>query len=321
MVSRPERVIDESERARELTPEEPLVLAADIGGTRTRAALVDRLGKVRWERSITTPAHDEAPAALMELMQSVESAAGCAPATQAVVALPGAVDYDSGKLLWAPHLPETWIEELSSNQLSKRLCLPVQIANDADLAAVGEAAYGAASGASDVAYLTISTGIGAGVVHRGRLLRGRRSLAEVGHTVIDWPAWCAGRPSTLEELGSGSGIARQARDEGLGDLDARAIAVAASFGDDARARNIFNRAIAACAAGVSNLIMSFYPSVVVIGGGLGRQEAFFAAVRATVLDHAAHYPSDLAIVVSELGDDAGLAGAAGWSSATSDCTT
>ena len=59
--------------------------------------------------------------------------------------------------------------------------------------------------------LTISTGIGAGVVNGGRLLRGRRSLAEVGHTVIDWLAWRDGRPSTLEELGSGSGVARLAR--------------------------------------------------------------------------------------------------------------
>ena len=316
MVSEPGTVVDESERARGVA-EDPVVLAADIGGTRTRAALVDERGKVLVERSIPTPAHDQAPAALIELMQSVERAVECGRATHAVVGLPGAVDYDAGKLLWAPHLPETWIEELSSNELSERLCLSAQIANDADLAAVGEAAYGAGSGAGDVAYLTISTGIGAGVVHRGRLLRGRRSLAEVGHTVIDWPAWCAGRPSTLEELGSGSGIARQARDEGMGDLDAREIAVASSLGGDPRARHIFNRAIAACAAGVSNLIMSFYPSVVVIGGGLGRQEDFFAAVRATVLDHPAHYPSDLAIVASALGDDAGLAGAAGWSSATS----
>ena len=295
----------------------PLVLAADIGGTRTRAALVDGLGNVLVERSVATPAHDEAPARLIELMHAVGAAAESGRARRAVVGLPGAVDYEAGKLLWAPHLPATWIEQLSSERLSQRLCLPVQVANDADLAAVGEAAFGAGTGISDVAYLTISTGIGAGVVQRGRLLRGRRSLAEVGHTVIDWPAWCAGLPSTLEELGSGSGLARQARDIGLGDLDARAIGAAASLGGDARACRIWNRAIAACAAGVSNLVMAFYPSIVVIGGGLGRQPEFFAAVRSTVMDHAAHHPSDLAIVTSKLGDDAGLAGAAGWASATS----
>src|SRR5208283_3855997 len=137
-------------------------------------------------------------------------------ASHAVVGLPGVVDYDAGRLLWAPHLPERWPELLSRDELSGRLGLPVYIANDADLAAVGEATFGAGTGITDVAYLTISTGIGAGVVHGGLLLRGRRSLGEVGHTVIDWRAWREGRPSTLEELGSGSGVARQADEAGLG---------------------------------------------------------------------------------------------------------
>ena len=230
--------------------------------------------------------------------------------------LPGAVDYEAGSLLWAPHLPEAWTELLSSDELTNRLGLPVHIANDADLAAVGEAAFGAGVGTADVAYLTISTGIGAGIICGGRLVRGRRSLAEVGHTVIDWHAWCAGQPSTLEQLGSGSGMARQAAEVGLGDLDARAIIGAASMGDR-RARDIVNRAIAACSAGICNLVMTFSPSIVVVGGGIARQEDFFAAVRATVVSRPEHHPTDLSIVRSSLGDDAGLAGAAGWVAATS----
>ncbi len=107
-----------------------------------------------------------------------------------------------------------------------QLGLPAHVANDADLAAVGEAAFGAGADADDVAYPRRSRpGIGAGVVHGGRLVRGRRSLAEVGHTVIDWRAWLHGDPSTLEELGSGSGVARLAPRAGLGALDARAVEV------------------------------------------------------------------------------------------------
>ena len=181
----------------------------------------------------------------------------------------------AGRLLWAPHLPERWPELLSGPELSARLGLPVYIANDADLAAVGEAAFGAGEGIADVAYLTISTGIGAGVVHGGRLLRGERSLAEVGHTVIDWRAWRAGSPCTLEELGSGSGMARlrprgraggprRPGGRGGGGTAARRAAVA-----------VWQGAIAACAAGMSNLVMSFYPSTVVVGGGLGRRDGFF----------------------------------------------
>ena len=84
-----------------------------------------------------------------------------------------------------------------------------------------------------------------------------------------------------------------------------------------RAVAIWQQAIAACAAGVSNLVMSFYPSTVVIGGGMGRQDEFFGPLRDMVLQRPGHYPADLAIVRSTLGDDAGLSGAAAWAGATS----
>lgn len=292
----------------------PPVLAADVGGTQMRAALVDPDGTVVLRRSAATPGHADVPAALIDLIASVGAERGHGSASHAVVGLPGAVDYEAGRLLWAPHLPEGWPELLSRDELSGRLGLPAYIANDADLAAVGEAAFGAGAGITDVAYLTISTGIGAGVVHAGRLLRGRRSLAEVGHTVIDWRAWNAGSPSTLEELGSGSGMGRLAREAGLGDLDAREVEAAAERGEDG-ALAVWQGAIAACAAGVANLVMSFYPATVVIGGGLGRRDGFFGPLRALVLSRPEHHPADLTIVQAALGDDAALAGAAAWAAA------
>lgn len=295
---------------------EALVLAADIGGTHMRAALVDDRGEVLIHRTVPTPAHDEAPRALVDLIRAVKDMSGRRVPCHAVVGLPGAVDYDAGKLLWAPHLPETWPELLSGGALTSGLDLPVFIANDADLAAVGEATFGAGAGSPDVAYLTISTGIGAGVMCGGRLLRGRRSLAEVGHTVIDWQEWCAGRPCTLEALGSGSGMAREAAAAGLGDLDAQAIFDAASRGDH-RARDIWDRAVLACAVGICNLVMTFSPSTVVIGGGIGRRSEFFTAVRQTVVSRPQHHSADLSIVTSTLGDEAGLVGAAGWVTAIS----
>jgi len=286
-----------------------------VGGTQMRAALVDPDGTVVLRRSAATPGHADVPAALIDLIASVGAERGHGSASHAVVGLPGAVDYEAGRLLWAPHLPERWPELLSRDELSERLGLPAHIANDADLAAVGEAAFGAGAGITDVAYLTISTGIGAGVVHGGRLLRGRRSLAEMGHTVIDWCAWREGSPSTLEELGSGSGLARLAREAGLGPLDAREVESAAARGE-ARAITVWQGAIAACAVGVSNLVMSFYPSTVVVGGGLGRGAEFFGPLRDLVMSRPEHHPADLTIVPAALGDDAGLAGAAAWTSAT-----
>jgi glucokinase len=140
-------------------------------------------------------------------------------------------------------------------------------------------------------------------------------LAEVGHVVIDWRAWRDGEPSTVEELGSGSGVARQARKAGLGAVSSEAVEAAAVAGEP-QAVAIWEQAIAACAAGVSNLVMSFSPSIVVIGGGMGRQDAFFGPVRDMVLEHPGHLPTYLTIVRSSLGDDAGLSGAAAWARAT-----
>ncbi len=123
--------------------------------------------------------------------------------TRAVVGLPGAVDYESGRLLWAPNLPERWPDLLSRDVLTAGLGLPVSIANDADMAAVGEAWFGAGVGVADMGYLTVSTGIGAGIVERGRLLHGVRSLGELGHTVIDWQAWADGSAGHPRGVGLG----------------------------------------------------------------------------------------------------------------------
>jgi glucokinase len=291
-----------------------LVLAADIGGTLMRAALVDEKGRLLARRAAETPAEADAPAALVELVKAVAGATGESIA-QAVVGLPGAVDYETGRLLWAPNLPERWPDLLSRDVLAAELGLPVHIANDADLAAVGEAWFGAGFGVPDMGYLTVSTGIGAGIVERGRLLHGVRSLGELGHTVIDWQAWVSELPGTLEELGSGSGIARLARERGLGTLDARGVEDAALGGNET-ASAIWQGAIVAGAVAIINLVMSFYPSTVVIGGGIGRQPGYFEAVRSLVQRRFDHYLDVLTVVPGSLGDDAGLVGAAAWDRAT-----
>jgi predicted NBD/HSP70 family sugar kinase len=280
-----------------------------------RAALVDPEGHILVRRSVPTPAEADVPATFTDLIVTMAADRSHGTATHAVVGLPGAVDYEAGRFLWAPNLPEQWPDQLSAAGLSAQLGLPVNIANDADLAAVGEAWFGAGATSAAVAYLTISTGIGAGVVNGGRIVRGTRSLAEVGHVVIDWRAWRDGAPCTVEELGSGSGVARQAREAGLGAVGAPDVEAGAAAGEP-RAVAIWEQAIAACAAGISNLVMSFYPSTVVIGGGMGRQDAFFDPLRGMVLQQPGHHPDDLTIVRSTLGDDAGLSGAAAWTRAT-----
>jgi glucokinase len=293
-----------------------LILAADVGGTQMRAALVDADGCVLVRETAPTPADADVPGALTDLIARVGATAGRSEVSHAVVGLPGAVDYEAGRLLSAPNLPRGWPDSLSAGQLSDELGFHVHVANDADLAAVGEAAFGAGTGIDDVvAYITVSTGIGAGLVDKGRLLHGRHSFGEFGHSVIDWRAWHEGLPGTLEELASGSGLARQAREGGLGLLDAQAV-LEAACNDDVGARTIWEDAVAACAAGVCNLVMAFAPHTVIVGGGIGRRPEFFDPVREVVLRRNEHRPTELSMVVCALGDDAGLAGAAAWVGAT-----
>jgi glucokinase len=290
-----------------------VVLAADVGGTHMRAAAVDEQGTLLVRRFVETPGHGDVPVALIELIREVARDGACADVAHAIVGLPGAVDYRAGQLLWAPNLPEQWPKRLSQDELTAELGMPVSIANDADLAAVGEARFGAGAGSADVAYLTISTGIGAGVVQSGKLVHGIRSLAEVGHTVIDLRAWREARPSTLEEIASGSGLSRLGREAGLGDVTARDVLALAQAGEP-RAVAIRQDAIAACAVGVTNLVLSFYPHTVVVGGGVGLRDEFFGPLRELCLGRY-EYPGEPRIVRAALGDDAGLAGAAGWGEA------
>ncbi|MHB8467787.1 MAG: ROK family protein, partial [Acidimicrobiales bacterium] len=157
------------------------VLAVDLGGTNMRCAAVDEAGTVGHRLERPTPHDGTDTSALTALMAEVAgNVTGC---TSAVVGVPGRVDYRVGALEQAPNLPVTWPPMLTEARLSQTVGLPVALANDADLAAVGEAFFGAGRAFSDVAYLTISTGIGAGVVLGGLLVHGRRSLAEVGHAV------------------------------------------------------------------------------------------------------------------------------------------
>src|ERR1039458_1974183 len=123
-------------RGREVT------LAADLGGTHLRAALVDDDGGILLNESVETPHEGLLPTTLVELMTAV-AGAGEGPVKATVVGVPGPVNYDQGRLEWAPHLPGSWVSDLSEQWLSARLGRVVTLANDADLAAVGEAYFGA----------------------------------------------------------------------------------------------------------------------------------------------------------------------------------
>jgi glucokinase len=289
-----------------------LLVAVDLGGTSMRAALVDGDGNVRARRERPTPPSADAAPLRALAAEAVAEAGGPTAVTGALVGVPGRVDYGAGCLEWAPNIPATWAGELTEAALADHLGVPVALANDADLAAVGEAWFGAGRDHRDVAYLTVSTGIGAGVVNGGLLLHGRRSLAEIGHTVLDRLAAAEDRPFSVEDLGSGTAMRRLAVEAGI-DCDGIEVERRWRAGDPV-ATGVWESVVAAAALGAVNLAHLFTPDVIVVGGGVGLVgEPVLEPMRQALAAHGPPgLPEPVEVVNATLGDDAGLAGAGAW---------
>ena len=283
------------------------VIGVDIGGTRMRAGLIEADGTVSSRVAMATTDTADGPAGVASLLGRLAPD----PGLDVVIGLPGRVDYRDGALETGFNLPPGWVADFRSDPLARHLGRRVHLANDADLAAVGEAWFGAGRDHDDVLYVTLSTGIGAGLILGRRLVAGRRSAAEVGHTVVDLDGTFGDGTKTVETLGSGTALGRAAEAVGLPTGPALVDLVRAG---DASAHQVWHDAIHAAAVGIANMCWIAAPSVVVVGGGMGRNgDLVLDPIRATL---ATVGPTDLPqpIVVAEaqLGDDAGLAGAAGW---------
>lgn len=286
-------------------------LAVDLGGTTMRAAVVDEAGGVLERRTQPTPQDAECPDALLALAGDVlrgDRVGG------AVIGVPGRVNHELGRLEHAPNLPPHWPGALDEQLLRERLDVPVSLANDADLAAIGETYFGAGRGHDDVVYLTVSTGVGAGVLLGRRLVHGRRSLAEVGHTVVDRAAAAEGRPATVEQLGSGTALERAGDDRGLEPDGTRLVELVHE--GHVEAQRLWDDLVGVIGLTVVNLAHLFSPDAIVLGGGVGRNgDLLLDPLRAALVEHGP-VGLDVAVAVAALGDDAGLVGAAAWSEAT-----
>jgi glucokinase len=237
------------------------------------------------------------------------------------IAVPGPIDPQEGIILKAPNLPE-WEREPIPQEIEDEIGAPTFMGNDANLAALGEWHYGAGQGHHDLLYMTVSTGIGGGVICNDQLLLGAHGLgAELGHVTIlpDGPICSCGQPGHLEALASGKGIAAyvaeqlsKGRHSSLsGKPETKEISHAANNGDEL-AIEAFQRAGYYLGLGVANYLMIFNPSIVIFGGGVSKTgdllfEPMHATIKKSVLS--CHYLEDLIITTAELGDDAGLYGA------------
>lgn len=292
--------------------DKPATIAVDLGGTHVRGAVIGHDGEILHRQRRLTPRTDPTIEFLVRLIEAeVAEVPDDHGITGVVIGLPGIIDHLGERLVAAPNIPQKWIENLSEEWLAAKTGLPISLANDADLAAVGEANFGSGRDHRDVVYVTVSTGVGAGIVVDGTLVRGRLSGGEVGHTIIDWSDADEGIPATVEDLGSGTAIERMASVAGLTERGA-ALADLARSGHPG-AIGVWTKAIRAVGIGIVNLAWLVAPEVVIVGGGVGRNIDLVAPVLKQELErHGPPTAGSVEIVVAELGDDAALAGAAAW---------
>jgi len=306
-----------------------LTIGLDLGGTKIAAALVGPEGEILAEDRWPTVPERGPEAVSDDIADLVRKVAGDRWGEVSAVGLgaPGPLNIKLGLIYNAPNLG--WFDVPITRMLEKRLQLPLFLENDANAAGFGEWAVGAGRGTQDLVYLTISTGIGGGIVIGGRVYHGRNdSAGEVGHMTIlpNGPRCGCGRLGCWEALCSGTGIANnmihRLREGAPSTVWAMAggdcakvtsamVAQAAREGD-AEAEAAMEQAVFYLAVGITNLVHILNPEMVVLGGGvtnLGDQ--LFVPLRALVKERA--YPNmvkDLPIVPAQLGDKVGVLGAA-----------
>lgn len=267
---------------------EPLVLGIDLGGTKILTAVVSAPGKMLSQNYCPTPAQDY-PALVQAILKSAHRAlkqAGISANGLAAVGIgaAGLSDPEKGTLFTSPHLPQCRDVPLGDD-IAKGLGVKTYLTNDASAAALGEFYFGAGRGTHNFIYITISTGIGGGIIIDDRLYTGATGTAgELGHMTIDadGPLCRCGNKGCWEALASGSALAREARrkiKEGAqtailsyadGDIDkvtAETVWQAAEQGD-ALAEELIARTGYYFGIGLANLINIFNPELIIIGGGL-----------------------------------------------------
>jgi len=298
-----------------------LTIAVDIGGTHIRVAAYEPnstkpIAHHRTKSLATEPGvFDRLVKAIEHVWQKDVTAIG--------IASPGPLDPHTGTILETPNIKE-WVNFPLAPKLSEHFGVPVYLDNDANMAGLAEWQYGAGVGHHDLVYLTISTGIGGGVIINNELLQGFRGMgAELGHMTVlaDGPICGCGQRGHIEAISSGTAIARYVKEQiDAGQkstlqthpsLSTVQIADAALKGD-LLAISAFERAGYYLGIAVANYLAIFDPSIVVFGGGVSQAgDLLFKPFEESLRKHVfhPHYLDGLVITKAALGDDAGLLGA------------
>lgn len=297
------------------------VIAVDLGATNTRVATVSLVGSI--VRLLVAPTPNSGPSSriipdlIMSLIRELGLSGDQRDFAGIGISTAGPVDPTTGMLVNPPNISFTKVPLVEP--IGRELGLPVRLLNDCHAGVVGELLYGGAKGRDNIVYLTLSTGIGAGVVSGGRLLFGREgNAAEVGHFFVDsrYDMICGcGHPGHWEGYASGRYIplffARWAEIHGYPISDwassARTIFQAAQHGNP-RASAFVEELGRICARGLSDIIVAYDPALVILDGPVIRENADL--LLPLIRDFTDRFLPCPELIISPLGGNAPLLGAA-----------
>jgi glucokinase len=266
------------------------VIAIDLGGTKIRAVVLDGAGEIVGEDVRPTEGQEGQSVVIGRMVDAARAAVDVSRVPFASLAAvgvtaPGTIDFERGIIYQAPNL-KGWDAVPLAERLREQLNLPTILENDANAAAYGEWRYGAGRSTRHMLYLTVSTGIGGGLILNGQLYRGADGAAgELGHVTVDdsGPLHNCGMVGCIEMMASGTAIARMAHEavaEGRSEALARAAAVSgeltahevdrAAEAGDAVAHEILARAAHYLGVGLAGYVNIFNPQAIVLGGGVTR---------------------------------------------------
>lgn len=308
------------------------VIGLDLGGTKIATCVMDAEGEIIKKITLPTLANEGPEAVISRMKKSVYDAIKMSDISKedilAIgVGAPGPLDSERGLIKNSPNLPG-WIKIPLRDVLHKEFKVPLALENDANAAALGEYFYGSGRGIKNFMYITISTGIGGGVVIDGKLLKGANGNAvEIGHTTINFggPRCGCGNIGCWEAYASGTALARFAR-EGIrsgkktiirdiaGDEDSikgEHVFAAAKQGDEF-AKELVDQEGFYLGVGLANMANSFNPDCIAIGGGVSHEwDLFYDKMIYTMRERGLKANVDnLKVVKAALGPEVGVMGAA-----------
>jgi glucokinase len=303
-----------------------LIAGIDIGGTKIAVAIASADGQVIARTSFPTDLDVDPSDSINEALETLAGMAGEHQGQLAAIGIgcAGPLDFDLGNVLSPPNMPRSWQNFPLRSFVENKLKLTVALDNDANAAALGENLYGAGRGYSDLVYLTISTGIGVGIIEGNRLVH---RLGEGGHvTVQPGGTLCGcGARGCMETLCSGTAIARRAREQlhsgraskmrdmvsDVKQVTAKTVEDAARSGDDL-AVEVWQETVDFLAIGIGSIVALLAPQAVVLGGGVaaGAGEFLLRPLRHALKEHV-HIIAvqGVAVLPAGLGSESGIHGA------------